>query len=287
MRRGGTVNPLIMLDEIDKLSQDFRGDPSAALLEALDPEQNHGFLDHYLDVTYDLSKVLFITTANSLNPIPPALQDRLEVIEFSSYVEEEKLEIAKRFIVPRQIEENGLGKAGLEFSDKAIRAMISQYTYEAGVRNLEREIANVCRKVARRKAEGKPLPKRIAPPTLHKYLGPPQFTPPHAEREDEIGVGVALAWTESGGDTMPIEVTLMRGKGNMQITGQVGDVMQESGQAALSYLRTQAKLLGVDVTRFEKLDIHVHVPEGAIPKDGPRQALRLPPRSSRHSRVAK
>jgi len=275
MRRGGTVNPLIMLDEIDKLSQDFRGDPSAALLEALDPEQNHGFLDHYLDVTYDLSKVLFITTANSLNPIPPALQDRLEVIEFSSYVEEEKLEIAKRFIVPRQIEENGLGKAGLEFSDKAIRTMISQYTYEAGVRNLEREIANVCRKVARRKAEGKPLPKRIAPPTLHKYLGPPQFTPPHAEREDEIGVGVALAWTESGGDTMPIEVTLMRGKGNMQITGQVGEVMQESGQAALSYLRTQAKLLGVDVTRFEKLDIHVHVPEGAIPKDGPSAGITI------------
>ncbi|MBI4631909.1 MAG: AAA family ATPase, partial [Chloroflexi bacterium] len=271
----GTVNPLIMLDEIDKLSQDFRGDPSAALLEALDPEQNHGFLDHYLDVTYDLSKVLFITTANSLNPIPPALQDRLEVIEFSSYVEEEKLEIAKRFIVPRQIEENGLGKAGLEFSDKAIRAMISQYTYEAGVRNLEREIANVCRKVARRKAEGKPLPKRIAPPTLHKYLGPPQFTPPHAEREDEVGVGVALAWTESGGDTMPIEVTLMRGKGNMQITGQVGDVMQESGQAALSYLRTQAKLLGVDVARFEKLDIHVHVPEGAIPKDGPSAGITI------------
>ncbi|MBI4739482.1 hypothetical protein HY772_08145, partial [Candidatus Woesearchaeota archaeon] len=187
----------------------------------------------------------------------------------------EKLEIAKRFIVPRQIEENGLGKAGLEFSEKAIRAMISQYTYEAGVRNLEREIANVCRKVARRKAEGKPLPKRIAPPTLHKYLGPPQFTPPHAEREDEIGVGVALAWTESGGDTMPIEVTLMRGKGNMQITGQVGDVMQESGQAALSYLRTQAKLLGVDVTRFEKLDIHVHVPEGAIPKDGPSAGITI------------
>ncbi len=275
MRRAGTVNPLFMLDEIDKMSQDFRGDPSAALLEVLDPEQNHAFLDHYLDVTYDLSQVMFVTTANSLGPIPPALQDRLEVIEFSGYVEEEKLEIARRFIVPRQLQENGLLSEGLEISDNAIRAMIREYTYEAGVRNLEREIANVCRKVARRKAERKVLPRRVVPSILHKYLGPPQYSPPETERIDEVGVATGLAWTESGGDTMPIEVTLMKGKGSMQITGQVGEVMQESAQAALSYLRAQAGALEVDEARFEKTDIHLHVPEGAIPKDGPSAGITL------------
>ncbi|MEK7276126.1 MAG: endopeptidase La, partial [Chloroflexota bacterium] len=275
MRRAGTVNPLFMLDEIDKMSTDFRGDPSAALLEVLDPEQNHAFADHYLDVSYDLSKVLFVTTANYLGPIPPALQDRLEVIEFSGYVEEEKLEIARRFILPRQLEENGLTKIGLEFNDRALSTMVREYTYEAGVRNLEREIANVCRKVARRKAEGKPVPKRIAPNVLHKYLGPPEYTPPEAGRADEVGVATGMAWTEGGGDTMPIEVTLMRGKGGMQITGQIGEIMQESAQAALSYLRSQAKPLGVDEARFEKTDIHVHVPEGAIPKDGPSAGVTL------------
>jgi ATP-dependent Lon protease len=275
MRRAGTVNPLFMLDEIDKLSQDFRGDPSSALLEVLDPEQNNSFLDHYLDVPYDLSKILFITTANSLGPIPPALQDRLEVIEFSGYVEEEKLEIARRFIIPRQLAENGLKETGFDLNDSALRTVIREYTYEAGVRNLEREVANVFRKVARRKAEHKPLPKRITSATLHKYLGPPQFSPPVADRADEVGVAVGLAWTEAGGDTMPVEVTLMKGKGNLQITGQVGEVMQESAQAALSYLRSQAKVLDVDEGRFEKTDIHIHVPEGAIPKDGPSAGITM------------
>ncbi len=269
MRRAGTVNPLLMLDEIDKLTQDFRGDPSAALLEVLDPEQNHAFLDHYLDVPYDLSKVLFVTTANYLGPLPPALLDRLEVIEFSGYVEEEKLEIARRFIIPRQLKENGLDKSGLEISDGALRTMAREYTYEAGVRNLEREIANVCRKVARRMAEGRSIPHRIMPTTLHKYLGPPQYNAPETERTDQEGLANGVAWTEGGGDTIVIEVNLLKGKGSMQITGQVGEVMQESAQAALSYVRSQARALGFDESRFEKTDIHIHVPEGGIPKDGP------------------
>jgi ATP-dependent Lon protease len=269
MRRAGTINPLIMLDEIDKLSQDFRGDPSAALLEVLDPEQNNAFLDHYLDVTYDLSKVLFVTTANYLGPLPPALLDRLEVIEFSGYVEEEKLEIARRFILPRQVTENGLEDENLEFTDGALKAMVREYTFEAGVRNLEREIANVCRKIARRKAEHQTLPRRIMPAALHKYLGPPQYNPLETERTDQEGLANGLAWTEGGGDTIVIEVNLLKGKGGMQITGQVGEVMQESAQAALSYVRSQSRLLGVDDNRFEKTDIHIHVPEGGIPKDGP------------------
>jgi ATP-dependent Lon protease len=269
MRRAGTVNPLIMLDEIDKLSQDFRGDPSAALLEVLDPEQNHAFLDHYLDVSYNLSKVLFVTTANYLGPLPPALLDRLEVIEFSGYVEEEKLEIARRFILPRQIIENGLENEPVEFPDSTVRAVMREYTFEAGVRNLEREIANVCRKVARRKAEHKSIPRRIQPAALHKYLGPPQYSPPETERTDQEGLANGVAWTEGGGDTIVIEVNLLKGKGALQITGQVGEVMQESAQAALSYVRSQARPLGIDESRFEKTDIHIHVPEGGIPKDGP------------------
>jgi ATP-dependent Lon protease len=275
MRRAETVNPLFMLDEIDKMSQDFRGDPASALLEVLDPEQNHAFLDHYLDVHYDLSKVMFITTANYLGALPPALQDRLEVIEFSGYVEEEKLEIARRFIIPRQLEENGLVGAGFEFNDNVLKAMMREYTYEAGVRNLEREVANLCRKMARRMAEHKPLPKRITPASLHKYLGPPQYTPPESDRADEVGVATGMAWTEGGGDTMPVEVTLMKGKGNMQVTGQIGEVMQESAQAALSYLRSQAKSLDIEEGRFEKTDVHVHIPEGAIPKDGPSAGITL------------
>ncbi|MEK7786717.1 MAG: endopeptidase La, partial [Chloroflexota bacterium] len=275
MRRAGMVNPLFMLDEIDKMSQDFRGDPASALLEVLDPEQNHAFLDHYLDVPYDLSKVMFITTANYLGTLPPALQDRLEVIEFSGYVEEEKLEIARRFIIPRQLEENGLADTGFEFNDKVLKAMMREYTYEAGVRNLEREGANLCRKMARRMAENKALPKRITPTSLHKYLGPPQYTPPESDRADEVGVATGMAWTEAGGDTMPVEVTLMKGKGNMQVTGQIGEVMQESAQAALSYLRSQAKALDIEEGRFEKTDVHVHIPEGAIPKDGPSAGITL------------
>jgi ATP-dependent Lon protease len=275
MRRAASINPLLMLDEIDKLGQDFRGDPAAALLEVLDPEQNHAFLDHYLDVDYNLSKVLFVTTANTLGPVPPALQDRLEVIEFPGYVEEEKLNIARKFLIPRQLTENGLGNTGLKITDGAVRVMVRSYTYEAGVRNLEREIARVCRKVARRQAEAKAIPARITPGALHKYLGPPQYSPLETEKQDETGVVTAIAWTEAGGDTMPIEVALLPGKGNLQVTGQVGEVMQESAQAAMSYLKSRAEALGIDYARFEKTDTHIHIPEGAIPKDGPSAGISL------------
>ncbi|MBI3360927.1 MAG: endopeptidase La [Chloroflexi bacterium] len=275
MRRAGMVNPLFMLDEIDKLGQDFRGDPASALLEVLDPEQNKAFSDHYLDVDYDLSKVLFVTTANSLGPVPPALQDRMEVIEFPGYVVEEKLSIARSFLIPRQIEEHGLHGARLSFSDKAIKGLIQQYTDEAGVRNLEREIANICRKVARKRAEGKQHPARIMPESLHKFLGPPPYTETEIEKADEVGVATGVAWTESGGDTMPIEVQLMEGKGNVQITGQIGEVMQESAHAALSYLRSRAAQFGVPPRQFEKTDVHIHVPEGAIPKDGPSAGITI------------
>jgi len=269
MRRAETINPLFMLDEIDKIGIDFRGDPAAALLEVLDPEQNHAFSDHYLDVPYDLSKVMFITTANILDPVPPALRDRMEVIYFPGYIEEEKIHIARQFLIPRQLEENGLTPEKLSFSEKAIRHIIREYTYEAGVRNLEREIANICRKVARRIAEEKKVPRHITAQSLVKYLGPPQFTFGLAEEEDEIGVATGIAWTEAGGDLLNVEVTLMEGKGGLILTGQLGEVMQESAQAALSYARSHAKELGIAHYEFDKLDIHVHVPEGAIPKDGP------------------
>jgi len=275
MRRAGSINPLFMLDEIDKVGIDFRGDPSAALLEVLDPEQNHAFSDHYLDVSYDLSKVMFITTANILDPVPPALRDRMEVIEFPGYIEEEKLEIAKRFLVPRQLEEHGLDETTLHFSDEALRQIIREYTYEAGVRNLEREIAKICRKVARRVAAGKNAPHRITVQSLVKYLGPPQFTYGLAEKEDEIGVAMGIVWTEAGGDIMPVEVTLMDGKGSLMLTGQLGEIMQESAQAALSYTRSRAKELGISGRSFDKLDIHIHVPEGAIPKDGPSAGITM------------
>jgi ATP-dependent Lon protease len=275
MRRAGTVNPLIMLDEIDKLGQDFRGDPAAALLEVLDPEQNRAFVDHYLDVDYDLSRAMFITTANTLMTVPPALQDRLEIIEFPGYVEEEKRSIARKFLIPRQLAENGLEGSGVVLTDQAVSRIIRSYTYEAGVRNLEREIAHVFRKAARRKAEGKRLPARIGAEALHRYLGPPQYTPLEAEKEDEVGVVTAVAWTEAGGDTMPIEVSLVPGKGGLQITGQVGEVMQESAQAAMSYLKSRAKPLAVDYDRFDKTDTHIHIPEGSIPKDGPSAGISL------------
>jgi len=267
MRRAKTINPLFMLDEIDKVGADFRGDPSAALLEVLDPEQNHAFSDHYLDVDYDLSKVMFITTANILDPVPPALQDRMEVIEFPGYIEEEKLEIAKRFLIPRQLEEHGLRE--MRFSDQALRKIIREYSYEAGVRNLERTIAAICRKVARAIAEGKKASRQITPQSLTKYLGPPQYSYGVMGEKDEIGVATGIAWTAAGGDTMAVEVTLMEGKGNLILTGQLGDVMQESAQAALSYTRSHAPDLGIKKKQFGKLDIHIHVPEGAIPKDGP------------------
>jgi ATP-dependent Lon protease len=267
MRRAKSVNPVFMLDEIDKVGADFRGDPSAALLEVLDPEQNHAFSDHYLDVDYDLSKVMFITTANILDPIPAALEDRMEVIEFPGYAELEKVESAKRFLIPRQMDEHGL--RGLRFSDQALRKIIREYSYEAGVRNLEREIATICRKVARAVAEGKRAPRLVTPRSLYKYLGPPQYSYGLIEDNDEVGLATGIAWTAAGGDTMSVEVTLMDGKGNLILTGQLGDVMQESAQAALSYTRSHATDLGISKKQFDKLDIHIHVPEGAIPKDGP------------------
>lgn len=275
MRRAGTVNPLFMLDEVDKLGQDFRGDPSSALLEVLDPEQNHAFSDHYLELAYDLSRVMFITTANSVGPIPSALLDRMEMIEFPGYIEEEKLEIARRFLIPRQIEEAGLDEDKVFFLDQALKRMIREYTYEAGVRNLEREIGRVCRKIARTKAEGKKYPTRVTPISVERFLGPPQFFGLEAERQDEAGVATAIAWTENGGEIMPVEVLLMEGKGNLQITGQIGNVMQESAQAALSYLKSRADELHVDAQLFENLDIHIHIPEGAIPKDGPSAGITI------------
>ncbi|MHB1296439.1 MAG: endopeptidase La [Anaerolineae bacterium] len=273
MRRAGSSNPVFMLDEIDKLGMDFRGDPSAALLEVLDPEQNYAFSDHYLELPYDLSKVMFITTANMLDPIPPALLDRMEVIEFPGYMEEEKLEIAHRFLIPHQIENNGLKE--LSFSEGALRFLIREYTHEAGVRNLDREIANICRKVARRIAEGKPAAKQVGRQSLLKYLGPPRYSFGIAEENDEIGVATGLAVTEAGGDTLSIEVSIMSGKGALILTGQLGDVMQESAQAALSYARSRSDSLGMEDLDFDKLDIHIHVPEGAVPKDGPSAGITI------------
>ncbi len=275
MRRAASVNPLFMLDEIDKLGHDFRGDPSSALLEVLDPEQNHAFSDHYLELPYDLSRVMFITTANSLANIPSALLDRLEVIEFPGYIEEEKLVIARKYLVPRQAEQNGMGGSEPILSDRAVRSIIREYTWEAGVRNLEREIGKVLRKLARRKAEGKRVPKHISSAGLARLLGPPEIMAPTLEKEDQVGMAVGLAWTENGGEGMAVEVVLVNGKGSMQVTGQVGEVMQESAQAALSYIKSRSKELGVGREMFEKTDIHVHIPEGAIPKDGPSAGITL------------
>ena len=269
MHSAGTVNPLFMLDEIDKLGVDFRGDPSSALLEVLDPEQNHAFSDHYMEVPYDLSRVMFITTANLLDPIPPALRDRLEVIDFPGYIEEEKLAIARQFLIPRQLEAHGLTEQQVQFTPSALSSMIREYTYEAGVRNLERAIANVCRKIARRVAEDRRAPRRITPALVNEFLGPPEFTEWLANEVDEIGVANGLAWSEAGGDVMQIEVSIMEGKGTLTLTGQIGEVMQESAQAALTYARSRAPEYGYADIDFDKIDIHIHVPEGGIPKDGP------------------
>lgn len=275
MKRAGSSNPLFMLDEIDKLGSDFRGDPSSALLEVLDPEQNYSFSDHYLELPFDLSKVMFITTANSLAAIPPALLDRMEILEFPGYIEEEKLEIARRFLIPRQLEESGFETEELLFEDNAVKKVIREYTYEAGVRNLEREIGRICRKEARLKSEKKRVIKNLTTSVVEKFLGPPQFFMTEGERQDETGVATALAWTENGGEIMPVEVLILEGKGNMQVTGQIGDIMQESAQAALSYLKSRSAEFDIDPEIYESLDVHIHIPEGAIPKDGPSAGITL------------
>lgn len=275
MKKAGTINPLFMLDEIDKLGSDFRGDPSAALLEVLDPEQNKEYSDHYLELDYDLSKVLFITTANTTLSIPSALLDRMEVIEFSSYIEDEKVMIAKQFLIPRQLHETGIEDLNVQVPEGSIRQIIRNYTYEAGVRNLEREIGRICRKIARLKTEGKTYPTKIESHHIERFLGPQQIFDLEAEHEDEIGVATAMAWTESGGDIMPVEVLIVDGKGNLQITGQIGEVMQESAQAALSYMKSKADVLGVDADLFENVDVHIHIPEGGIPKDGPSAGITI------------
>jgi ATP-dependent Lon protease len=269
LRNAGSNNPLFILDEVDKLGTDFRGDPASALLEVLDPEQNNAFVDHYLDVPFDLSKVLFLTTANVLDPIPPALRDRMEVLELPGYTEEEKLQIAERHLVPKQISENGLGNIKIEFTPDTVSEIIRSYTREAGLRNLEREIGRVCRKIARALTEGETAPERVTPDMLHRFLGPRKFFSEAAERTQEPGVATGLAWTPNGGDILFIESTRMNGQKGVTITGSLGDVMKESAQAALSYVRSRAAQLGIAPDFFEKSDLHIHVPAGAIPKDGP------------------
>jgi ATP-dependent Lon protease len=269
LKQAETNNPVFMLDEVDKIGLDFRGDPSAALLEVLDPEQNFSFADHYLDVPFDLSKVMFITTANVMDPIPSALKDRMEVLELPGYIEEEKLHIATKYLVPRQVKENGLTADHIKFKDQAISKLISEYTREAGVRNLEREIATVCRKVAKEVASGDKSQKTITPQSLHKYLGPQKIFPEVAERTGEVGMATGLAWTPVGGEILFIEATKMPGKKGLSLTGSLGEVMKESAQAALSYIRAKSRIYKIDPRFFEKFDIHIHVPSGAIPKDGP------------------
>ena len=275
LKRAGTRNPVIILDEIDKVGTDFRGDPSSALLEVLDPEQNHAFSDHYLEVPFDLSKVFFITTANVLDTIPPALRDRMEVLRLPGYTEEEKLEIAKTHIVRRQIEEHGLDENRIEFMESGLRSIINDYTREAGVRNLDREIANVCRKVARRVVEGEKAKINVASENVHEFLGPARFFREIAERTDRSGVAVGLAWTSVGGEILFVESTRMRGRGKITITGRLGDVMRESALAAMSWIRTNAKAIGVDEGLFDRSDFHIHVPAGATPKDGPSAGVTL------------
>jgi len=269
IRRAASRNPLFMLDEIDKLGADFRGDPAAALLEVLDPEQNSTFTDHYLDVPFDLSQVLFITTANILDTVPPPLLDRMEVIKLSGYTDSEKLAIARRHLLPKTIRENGLESLGLSFTDEAIYKVMREYTSEAGLRNLERELANVLRRTAKLVAEGGSPPREIGVGQVRELLGPERFEHERAMAIDEPGAVLGLAWTPAGGEVLTIEATAMPGAKGLTLTGQLGDVMRESAQAALSYVRSHAAELGIDPAFFDRTDVHVHLPAGAIPKDGP------------------
>ncbi|MGO0262886.1 endopeptidase La [Priestia aryabhattai] len=275
MKKAGTINPVFLLDEIDKMSNDFRGDPSSALLEVLDPEQNHNFSDHYIEETYDLSKVMFVATANNLATIPGPLRDRMEIIQIAGYTELEKLEIAKRHLLLRQLENHGLQKGNLQIRDDALTAIIRLYTREAGVRNLEREIASICRKAARIVVSGEKKRVVVTAKTLEEFLGKPRFRYGQAETEDQVGVATGLAYTTVGGDTLAIEVSLSPGKGRLVLTGKLGDVMKESAQAAFSYVRSNAEKLGIDEKFYEKHDIHIHVPEGAVPKDGPSAGITI------------
>ena len=276
MKKAGTVNPVFLLDEVDKMSMDFRGDPSAALLEVLDPEQNHTFLDHYLDVEYDLSNIMFICTANVLHTVPQALRDRMEVLQLAGYPEFEKVEIARTFLAPKAVKANGLKDKNIQFKDEAFEAIIQRYTREAGVRNLEREINAICRKVARKVvAEGKQFSDEITAAKVTEHLGVPRFRPTMLEEKNEIGIATGLAWTEVGGELLFTESTLMPGKGRLTLTGQLGEVMQESAKAAMSYVRSKAEAFGIQKDFHQYTDIHVHIPEGAIPKDGPSAGITL------------
>ena len=276
MKKAGTVNPVFLLDEIDKMSMDFRGDPSSALLEVLDPEQNHTFLDHYLDVEFDLSNVMFICTANVMHTVPQALRDRMEVLQLAGYTELEKIEIARRFLAPKALPAAGLSKKNIVFADESFQKIIQRYTREAGVRNLEREISSVCRKVARKVVlTGKSFFEEISADKITEYLGVPRFRPSMAEEENEVGVATGLAWTEAGGELLVTEATLMSGRGRLTLTGKLGDVMQESAQAAMSYVRSTAHEIGITRDFHRRTDVHIHVPEGAIPKDGPSAGITL------------
>ena len=276
MKKATTQNPVFLLDEVDKMSMDFRGDPSAALLEVLDPEQNNAFMDHYLDVEYDLSHVMFICTANVLHTIPQALRDRMEVLQLAGYTEEEKVQIAKKFLVPKAVEGNGLTDKNILFQDESLQTVINRYTREAGVRNLEREINSICRKVARRVVvEGAETFEDISPDKVTTFLGVPRYRSTEAEQQNEVGVSTGLAWTEVGGEILVTEATLMPGRGKLTLTGKLGDVMQESAQAAMSYVRSRAEEFGIVKDFNRRLDVHVHIPEGAIPKDGPSAGITL------------
>ena len=266
----GVNNPVFLLDEVDKLGADFRGDPAAALLEVLDPEMNKEFSDHYLELCFDLSDVFFITTANTREPIPKPLQDRMEIIRMSGYTEEEKMGIAKGYLVPRKLEKHGLKKNQVEFDEGALLAVVREYTKEAGVRNLERQIATVLRKIATKVVKAEEASKtHVKKEDLAGYLGAPKFRFGIVEEKDQIGTATGLVWTEVGGDTTPIEVTVLRGRGNLTLTGQMGDVMQESAKAAMSYVRSKAKEFALEENFYRKIDVHIHIPEGAVPKDGP------------------